>query len=194
MLPVSCSCLGDLTWYSIRFALFAFQWELPSHASCDVTRRSDTGEGVPTEANVTLYYPDGRRGVFTNGFHFAFRQAIDVTGTKGVLQIDDFVLNRNVAKFTVTENPGLSDYDRVINISNTVVEMPLEHGHQEGNMWRTFCGLVSSGQRDRFWPCKRSRCWTPAASPQRAARMSGCQWSPSERTTDRGSLAAACEA
>ena len=149
IITTSRRCLGDLTWYPIRWTLFAFQWELPSHASCVVHKRSS--KGVPTETTVTLYYPDGRTGVFTNGFHFAFRQSIEATGTRGTLAVDDFVLNRDTASFTVYENPGLDDCDRVINMPVTRVDLPLPHGHQEAGMWRTFCTLAQGSKRDRFW-------------------------------------------
>jgi hypothetical protein len=144
--------LGDLTWYDIRLALFAFGYELPSHAACDVHARG--AQGVPTEATTTLYWPDGRRLVAFNSFHIAFTQSASVVCTRGSLALDDFVLNRDGAAFTVVAEPGLTDCDRVVAAHPRVVAVspPTEHGHQEAAMWRTFCGLVAGGRRERFWP------------------------------------------
>lgn len=145
-------CVGDLAWYDIRLALFAFGYELPSHAACDVHQRS--AEGVPTEATTTVYWADGRRLVAFNSFHIAFTQSATVVCTRGALSLDDFVLNRDGASFTVVAEPGLADCDRVVaaHPQRVAVAPPTGPGHQEAAMWRTFCGLVRAGRRERFWP------------------------------------------
>ena len=144
--------LGDLTWYCIRVALLAFGYAPPSHAACDVHRRS--AKGVPVEATTTLYWPDGRRGVFFNSFCVAFVQRLDVLGDRGTLHCDDYVLPRDSAAFTIVEAPGLRDADRVVNMVPCVVRHEAGPGHQEEEMWRAFCGLVCGGPaaRERSWP------------------------------------------
>ena len=144
--------LGDLFWYSARLALLAFEWALPSHAACDVHARS--AAGVVTEATTTLYWPDGRRAVAFNSFQVAFVQQATILGSRGILHCDDFVLPRDSAAFSVVENPGLKDCDRVVDMAPCVIRMEMEHGHQESRMWATFCELVRGGAaaRERFWP------------------------------------------
>lgn len=144
--------LGDLSWYSIRLALLAFDWAPPSHAACDVHARS--AKGVPIEATTTLYWPDGRRAVALNSFLCAFVQSATIVGTRGVFQCDDFVLPRDSAAFTVVENPGMRDCDRIVDMSPVSVVTEVEHGHQESRMWAAFCELVRGGaaSRDKFWP------------------------------------------
>lgn len=159
-------CLGDLAWYDIRLALCVFGGELPTHARCDVHRRS--AGGVPTEATTTLYWADGRRLVAFNSFHIAFQQRADVACERGTLRVDDFVLPRTGAgagggagagavgaggscAFTVVEAPRLEDCDREIVMRDATVAVALAED-QAASMWRAFCGLVRSGARDRSWP------------------------------------------
>lgn len=111
-----------------------------------------SSKGVPTETTTTLYWPDGRRAVAHNGFNVGFTQKVRVTGSSGSLVVDDFVLPRDNAEFTVYENPHLEHEDRDVVMPVTRVSVPTQHGHQESAMWRTFCGHVAAGTRDRFWP------------------------------------------
>jgi hypothetical protein len=65
-------CLGDLGWYCIRWALWAYGWDLPSHAAAVFHRA--TKEGVPTEVTAELTWADGRTASFDCGFHTCLRQ------------------------------------------------------------------------------------------------------------------------
>lgn len=143
-------CLGDLAWYNVRFALFAFRGEMPTRVSCTVLQRSPAG--TPTEATGTLFYADDKVAQFTVGFHTAFRQWVEVAGTKGTLALRDFVLNGTPAVFEVTEGPHLSDLDRRVHIDPVTVSVAVEHGQQETDMWRNFCGMVRRGAPERAYP------------------------------------------
>jgi hypothetical protein len=44
--------LGDLGWYNVRFALWAFGYEMPTSASAMM--HTDTDGGVPVDITVTL--------------------------------------------------------------------------------------------------------------------------------------------
>ena len=77
-------CVGDLGWYTIRWALWALNWEMPTHASA-VAHKS-TAEGVPLDVSTTLYYADaGKVCTFDCSFTTALRQWAEVAGTKGAL-------------------------------------------------------------------------------------------------------------
>ena len=65
-------CLGDLGWYCIRGALWAFGYEPPSHAAA--VFHSATPHGVPLEVTATLSWPDGRIATFDCGFQTVQRQ------------------------------------------------------------------------------------------------------------------------
>ena len=101
-------CIGDLGWYNIRFALWAFGFELPATASAVCQRAA--ASGVPLDATVILTWADGRVCHWDNSFTTAFRQWAEVAGETGVLRVDDFVIARSheSAVFNVATEPGLS--------------------------------------------------------------------------------------
>ena len=127
-------CIGDLGWYTIRWALFALNYELPTHASA--VAHVATPGGVPLDVSATLYYADaGKVATFDCGFTTALRQWCEVAGTGGILRCDDFVLNKSGgSKFTVTLNPTMKDLDRDVEGAVTEVNVQVPYGHQETQM------------------------------------------------------------
>ena len=79
-------CIGDLGWYNIRFALWAFDFELPAtaRATCLVAAAS----GVPIDACVQLSWSDGRVCHFDNSFVTAFRYACLICCHLGVAALN----------------------------------------------------------------------------------------------------------
>lgn len=87
--------LGDLGWYNIRFSLFAMNEQLPERVSGRILSRHgrrDSKNPVNIAFSGELFYPEGT----TAGFHCSFNtenhQWASISGDKGSLRVDDFVL------------------------------------------------------------------------------------------------------
>lgn len=128
--------VGDLGWYSIRFALWAFDWELP--ASVTAVAHAWSSEGVPIDVVATMTWADGRSAHFDCSFTTAFRQYCEVAGERGSLRLDDFVISRNHAsvEYSVVTDPGLDDSHSNVLGERKVVEV--RGCNQEAAMWAAF--------------------------------------------------------
>jgi predicted dehydrogenase len=149
-------CLGDLGWYSIRFALWALKWQLPESVSGRILNASENlpnRPASPVEFAATLNYPGGVTVEFYSSFLAAKQQWFHVSGQKGWLRLPDFVhpLNGYEPSFEVNEKfqsvfggapcPPGSD--------------PLAFGHptaQDTRMWRNFASQIFSGKLNDDWP------------------------------------------
>jgi predicted dehydrogenase len=155
-------CLGDLGWYCIRLILWAKKYQMP----CKVTGRVLQwlqGEGspgkVPGECSGELFYDDGFSASFYCSFLTENQQWAHCSGTRGALQLDDFVLpfyggearfETNQAAFVVNGCDFHMHERRTTHLSHEYSE-----GHdnaQEVEMFRTFSQCVNSGKSDPFWP------------------------------------------
>ena len=88
-------CLGDLGWYCIRFTLWAAGLQLPSHVSARTITalQGDNSEGqVPGEFSAELQFPNGVSASFYCSFLTENQQTAIVSGSKGFVTVDDFVL------------------------------------------------------------------------------------------------------
>lgn len=155
-------CLGDLGWYTIRFTLWAMNYEMP----VSVTGRTiaDHGSGdspdkVPTEFSGELIFPSGVTASFYNSFRTEHQQWVNISGTKGNLTISDFVLPfcGNEQYFEVS-NPvfAANGCDFVMERHSTRHSVA-EYANsapdaQETNLFRTFSDLALSGSPDSHWP------------------------------------------
>lgn len=100
----SLGALGDLGWYNLRIALFAFGWRMPATAQGTVM---NTHEGVPIELSATLTWePEegeediggvklSRSTTFYCSFLQARQQSVFLSGAKGMATMDDFVNTRS---------------------------------------------------------------------------------------------------
>jgi len=154
-------CLGDLGWYNLRFALWVMEEQLPQ-AVCGRILSEHAGPGspapVPTDFSGELYYPDGISASFFCSFLTENQQWANVSGTKGYLHVDDFVLpwfgsevsfevsgatfNIRGCDFNMEEHTrrlALPEY------SNSA------ENSQETNLFRNFADLALSGQPDPRW-------------------------------------------
>ena len=149
-------CLGDLGWYSIRFALWTFQWQLPETVTGKILSHSENLPGrlsSPTEFAAELFYPGGVSVQFYSSFRTAKQQWVHVSGQKGWLLLPDFVHPFNGYE------PGIQ-----VNEKNMVVASdvkcppgadPLAFGHptaQDTRMWRNFANQIFSGKLNEDWP------------------------------------------
>ena len=88
-------CLGDLGWYCIRFILWAADLQMPTNVSARVisTLQGDDSDGkVPGELSAELQFADGLSASFYCSFITENQQTAIVSGTKGYLTVEDYVL------------------------------------------------------------------------------------------------------
>jgi predicted dehydrogenase len=146
-------CLGDLGWYNIRIALWALNWRLPREVSARALAQTDSS--VPTDFSAELVFDGGvSAGLYCSFINFR-QQWANVSGTKGYLQIADFVnpfygseLGFEVINISLDGHNNLPNARRV-----TVAEH--SNGHptsQESNMFRNFANQVFSGKLNNDWP------------------------------------------
>ena len=88
-------CLGDLGWYTIRFTLWAMNFEMPIEVRGRIlhgAKRPDSADDVPMEFQGEMHFASGVSATFFNSFRANHQQWVNVSGTKGYVQVNDFVL------------------------------------------------------------------------------------------------------
>jgi predicted dehydrogenase len=149
-------CAGDLGWYSIRFALWVLNWQLPQSVSGKILNASENLPGrpsAPLEFSATLNYPGGVTVEFYSSFLAAKQQWAFVSGQKGWVRLPDFVhpFNGYELSFEVNEKfvsvPGEAKCPRGAD--------PMGFGHataQDTRMWRNFADQILSVKLNEDWP------------------------------------------
>jgi predicted dehydrogenase len=154
-------CLGDLGWYTIRFALWVMKFERPTAVTArllaEAGRPGSPGK-VPFEASGELLFPGGVSASFYCSFRTANEQWAVVSGTKGLVRVADFVLPffGDEAGFEVTNSVfevARCDFD-MRRHARSVVVPEYSNSHptaQEAGLFRSFSALVTSGRLDPRW-------------------------------------------
>ena len=149
-------CLGDLGWYSIRYALWALKWELPLEVSGRILAQSEPLQGrlpAPTEFTAELSFAGGVSAGFYCSFFVAREQWMIVGGPKGYLSLPDFVR-------------PLDSYAPAFNVNDQTIRLPVPdkcppgvdpslQGHpnaQDTFMFRNFARQIASGKLEASWP------------------------------------------
>lgn len=148
--------LGDLGWYSVRFALWALNWQLPESVSGKILVASEKLPGSPsspTEFSATLNYPGGMTVEFFSSFLAAKQQWAFVSGQKGWLRLPDFIHPFNGYE------PAFEVNEKFQSVSGGVPcppgANPIDFGHptaQDTRMWRNFANQIFSGKLNEEWP------------------------------------------
>lgn len=154
-------CLGDLGWYTIRMTLWAMNFEMPTEVRGRIlhgVQRPDSSDVVPMEFQGEMHFASGVSSTFYNSFRGNHQQWIHISGTKGYLDVRDFVLPYlgNTVSFDVGNHNFAVDgcrftmeqYQRTVSVpeySNNAATA------QETNLFRNFSALVLGGQPDPFW-------------------------------------------
>ena len=155
-------CLGDLGWYCIRFALWVMQWQMPSQAIGRVLserKHPESAKAIPAEFSAELLFPGGVTSSFFCSFMTETEQWAVISGTRGHLKVDDFVLPYSRTKTSFqTGNPVYEkhgcDFEMLPHLRLQEIEEP-SHGKpeaQESRMFRDFAEQVRSGTLNEFWP------------------------------------------
>eukprot|EP00897_Mesotaenium_endlicherianum_P007319 jgi/Mesen1/6615/ME000034S06074 len=164
-------CLGDLGWYCIGAALWAFDYDLPHiiAAHPGPTRNID---GVVISCGASMSWKDGRSAVLNFGFDNHFREVLILGGTKGVVTLEDFVipLQEDKCSFRIDSKGGLAENATkcTTEFSRHEVQLTLP---QEALMLQQFASIVQgvkSGTQapDAYWPSvsrktQQARCPLP---------------------------------
>jgi predicted dehydrogenase len=148
-------CVGDVGWYCIRFSLWVMQWRMPLRVSA----RIHSTNIVPTELSGELEFENGVTAGFYCSFRTASQQWAVISGARGYLQLDDFVLpftGGSVEFETQRMEYRVSgcDVSMVPNLTRYSIAEPShgEPGAQECNMFRAFADQVRSGSLNPEWP------------------------------------------
>tara|TARA_R110002049_G_scaffold46487_1_gene135087 strand:+ start:6621 stop:7592 length:972 start_codon:yes stop_codon:yes gene_type:complete len=150
--------LGDLGWYCIRFMLWVMNDQLPTHVSARTLQSigNDSSDGqVPGEMSAELRFGDDVSGSFYCSFQTENQQTALLSGDKGYVFLDDFVLPFYNAQI------GWSEHAHQLEIDNcrwnfnrrssgqAVDEYASgEANAQEVNMIRNFGEMAISGELD----------------------------------------------
>jgi len=151
-------CLGDLGWYSIRFALWTMNWRLPREVTGRVLKQSDPISGrapAPTEFSGELIFDGGVSMGFYCSFVAALQQWVNIGGQNGWLHLPDFVhpWDSYEPAFTVTRKEI-----RVTDVEGVSCPPGVDgimQGHptaQDTRMFRNFANQVFSGKLNDDWP------------------------------------------
>ncbi len=154
-------CLGDLGWYNIRFSLWTMNYALPRRVSGRMLTeagRGDSPSPVPMEFSGELFFDGAVSASFYCSFITHNQQWANVSGTKGNVQLDDFVVPfyGNEVEFHVS-SAALNQAGCEFNMEKHVQRLAVnEYGNgapsaQETNLFRNFSALVLSGKPDSSW-------------------------------------------
>lgn len=139
-------CLGDLGWYCLRLSLWAMNWRRPVRAR-GIVHASHGGksvrDGVPMEFSGEIEYADGASCGFFSSFRSPTQQWAHLSGTEGLLRLDDFV------------HATLDDTARYFFNGDEVrspVDPSLEPAAHDVMMVRRFARQVATGALNPDWP------------------------------------------
>lgn len=154
-------CLGDLGWYCVRLMLWAMRYDMPQRVTARIhsqVRQPGAALGVPTELSAELEFAGG----VSAGFHCSFiaehAEWAMISGTRGYVQVSDFVLPFAEqkprleivrSKFAIQGCQFAMHEGRTV---DDVAEVPNnDPASPEAAMMRTFSALVVSGETDSVW-------------------------------------------
>jgi predicted dehydrogenase len=154
-------CLGDLGWYNIRFILWANQWREPTKvtATCLSTiQGAGSPKRVPAEFSAELWFENGVSANFYCSFITENQQWAHVSGDRGSLWLDDFVLpyyGSEVGFDLSRPEFRIEGCDFHMHRRNTRISVPEYSAGfataQEVNMFETFHSALRSPQPDLRW-------------------------------------------
>lgn len=155
-------CLGDLGWYTIRIILFAMNYEMPVEVRGRIlngVKRADSADVVPMEFQGEMHFASGVSASFFNSFRANHQQWAHISGTKGYLNINDFVLPYygNEVSFDVGNHNFVGDgcyfaMEKYLKTHQVPEYSNNAKNAQETALFRNFAALVIDGKRDAYWP------------------------------------------
>jgi predicted dehydrogenase len=154
-------CLGDLGWYNIRFTVWALGYQMPERASGRVlaaARHAGQAE-VPVEFSGELWFAGGASASFYCSFITENQQWATISGDRGTLHLQDFVLPffGSEAAYEISQ-PNFDVRGCQFNMNERTRRFAVPEysnnapNSQETNMIRSFAALALSGKIDPHWP------------------------------------------
>lgn len=151
--------LGDLGWYNLRFSQWVMKNQLPERVSGrTLFEHGSGGKPVPIEFSGELFFAGGVSATFYCSFRTENEQWATISGTKGSLRLDDFVLPFYGAEAAFEVNQPffrvsgcffhMESHPRRYSVREYSEGAP---NAQEVNMIRNFSGVVTSGKLDPTW-------------------------------------------
>ena len=155
-------CLGDVGWYCIRFILWAARLREPTHVTARTLtplRGTDSEGDVPGEFSAELQFDDGVSATFYCSFLTENQQTILLSGDRGYITVDDFVLPFYDAEAKWAHHHHVLEIDncrwnfRRHTAPQAIQEYPGgEPNAQEVNMMRKISDLALHGEIDPLYP------------------------------------------
>ncbi|MDF1825964.1 MAG: Gfo/Idh/MocA family oxidoreductase [Verrucomicrobiales bacterium] len=154
--------LGDLGWYCVRMTLWTLNYEMPVSLKARMIRdsaRPDSPDPVPITLSAEMVFASGVTASFYCSFEAEHQQWINISGTKGHIAINDFVLPYHGSEvgFDIEQAHFETDlcqfhmerHSRRISVN----EYSDSHAtSQETMLFRNFSDLVLNGKVDSHWP------------------------------------------
>jgi len=138
--------LGDAGWYCIRWTLWAFNWDMPTHAIASCHRLEN---GVPTHITGSLEFSDGRSAMIECDFRSALRQWAEVVGEKGTMSVDDLVISAtDRARYTIETEAKFDE--KLEHFTARLEERSVMGSNPQVAMIEDFA--VASVKHDNIWP------------------------------------------
>ena len=153
-------CLGDLGWYNLRFTLWAMNYAMPERVSGRILAETRPGsaDSVPLEFSGELFFANGVSASFYCSFLTENQEWVNLSGTKGNLQLNDFVLPFFGSEATYELRQPFFDIRGVqFNMLERLTRGSVAEysnnrpGSQETNLFHNFAKLVLSGKPDPHW-------------------------------------------
>ncbi|MGA2867741.1 MAG: Gfo/Idh/MocA family oxidoreductase [Verrucomicrobiota bacterium] len=149
-------CLGDLGWYSIRFALWTLGWRLPHTVTARILASSEAlpdRPPAPVDFSAELFFDGGVSFEFYCSFIAGHQQWVHVSGQKGWLYLPDFIHPNN------SYEPAFEVNRQIVTVSGPVKCPPGADSSVQGHatahdalMWRNFADQIASGKLNDDWP------------------------------------------
>ena len=155
-------CLGDLGWYCARFFLWVLNGQMPSEVRARTLtplQGKSSPASVPGEFTAELIFPGGVSASFYNSFLTENQQWMHLSGSKGYLKLNDFVLPFHSPEVEAFVGKDVFNVDNcVFNMENHLQRLAVceysagASNAQEVNMIRTFSDMVINKKFDDQWP------------------------------------------
>ena len=154
--------LGDLGWYNLRIALWVMNYQMPEKVTGRLITQSgrpDSPDSVPIRFSGELLFTNDVTANFFCSFETEHQQWVNISGSKGHVHIDDFVLGYYGAE------TGFDVVNPIYDVDGCMMHMgkhtqriaipeysDSHHSAQEAKLFRNFSELVISGKTDNHWP------------------------------------------
>lgn len=155
-------CLGDLGWYTLRMILWVMEYQMPTAVSgrtLQTLRGRTSPAEVPGEFSGELFFAGGVSAQFFCSFLVENQQLTTISGERGYITLDDFVLPFYDAELAWLESRHVLEIDncrwnmRRHTRRDAVVEYASgEANAQEVKMIEAMNRCVLSGTLEPHWP------------------------------------------